>query len=279
MHGYHVGIALHHVDTILLGDGFLRLIEAVELALLVVDFRIGRVDVLLLYAFGSRVEQTASEGHHPTTHVQPGEYHAPGISVVEALLALDAKTCLLQILRLKTSLLPGEGQGVALRYGIAQIKLLDDIVTDTTTTEILLADGDSVRVVLQQVVKVVHGPLVEDEHRLTVALFFLLLVSQFLLLNLNIVFLRQPAQRLRIGNLLVLHQEVDGRATLATRKTLTDLLRWRHHERGRRVVVERAQTLIVHTRLSKRHELSHHVDNVRGIHNLVYRRPVNHFLR
>ena len=232
-----------------------------------VDFRIGRVDVLLLYTFGSRVEQTASEGHHPTTHVQPGEYHAPGISVVEALLALDAKTCLLQILRLKTSLLPGEGQGVALRYGIAQIKLLDDIVTDTTTTEILLADGDSVRVVLQQVVKVVHGPLVEDE------------LSQFLLLNLNIVFLRQPAQRLGIGDLLVLHQEVDGRATLATRKTLTDLLRWRHHERGRRVVVEWAQTLIVHTRLSKRHELSHHVDNVRGIHNLVYRRPVNHFLR
>ena len=69
VHGDYVGVALHHIHTIFLGNGFLRLIESVELTLLMVDLRIGRVYIFLLYTLCARVEQSATEGHHPTTHV------------------------------------------------------------------------------------------------------------------------------------------------------------------------------------------------------------------
>ena len=57
---------------------------------------------------------------------------------------------------------------------------------------------------------------------------------------------------------------------------MADVLRGRHHERRIAVIVERAQALVVHAALTKRHELTHHVDYLRRVDNLVYRRPVNH---
>ena len=203
----------------------------------------------------------------------PSSLLAPRVSL---LTPRDTEPSLHQVLRLVASLLCCQGQGVALGQGIAQVELRDDVVADSSAAEVLFADSDAVRVVPQHVLEILHRPLVDDKHRLAVALLLTLLVSQLLLLNLDIVFLRQPAQRLGIGDLLVLHQEVDGRSALSTGKALAYLLRRRHHERGRLVVVERAQTLIVHARLAQRHELAHHVYDVRSVHDLVYRQPVYH---
>ena len=74
----------------------------------------------------------------------------------------------------------------------------------------------------------------------------------------------------------MLHQEVDGRPPLATGKALADLLGGRHHERRRRIVMERAQALVVHPRLPQRDELPHHVYNVRGVHDLINSSSIYH---
>ena len=83
VHGYHVGIALHHIHAVLLNDGSLSLIDAVELALLMVDFRVGRVDILLLHALGSRIELSPAKGYDLAADVQPGEDGTSGKSVYQ----------------------------------------------------------------------------------------------------------------------------------------------------------------------------------------------------
>ena len=74
----------------------------------------------------------------------------------------------------------------------------------------------------------------------------------------------------------MLHEEVDSCSSFSTGKALAYLLRWRHHERRGGIVVEGAQALIVHASLSQGHELSHHVDYVRGVHDFIYRRSIYH---
>ena len=77
----------------------------------------------------------------------------------------------------------------------------------------------------------------------------------------------------------MLHQKIDGIASLSTGKTMTNLLRGRHHERRGLVIVERTQSLIVNTRLAEVNELTHHIHNIGGIHNLIDGRPVNHWCK
>ena len=55
MHGNHVGIPLHHEHAVFLHDGLLSLVDAIEFALLVVDIRVGRVDILLCHTFCTTV--------------------------------------------------------------------------------------------------------------------------------------------------------------------------------------------------------------------------------
>ena len=117
--------------------------------------------------------------------------------------------------------------------------------------------------------EVLARPLVDDEHRLALRLLTLLVVRQFALLNLDVVFLRQPAQGLGIGNLLVLHQEVDGIATLATGKAFANLTGWRHHKRRCLVIVERTKSLVVNPRLAQVNKLAYNIYDVNGIHNLI----------
>ena len=74
--------------------------------------------------------------------------------------------------------------------------------------------------------KILTRPFVDHKHRLSLALFAFLVVAQFTLLNLDIVLFRQPAQCLRVGDLLVLHEEVHRIATLAASETLADLTGW-----------------------------------------------------
>ena len=105
VHGNHVGVPLHHIHTFFLRNGLLRLEESVELPLLMIDLRVGRVHIFLLHPLRSRVEQSATEGHHPTAHVQPRKDHAPRIAVVQPLFALDAEPCLFQIFSLIAGLL------------------------------------------------------------------------------------------------------------------------------------------------------------------------------
>ena len=55
MHGNNVGVAFDHINIILLGNGTLSLIDAIEFVVFMIDFAIGRIDIFLIYAFRSRV--------------------------------------------------------------------------------------------------------------------------------------------------------------------------------------------------------------------------------
>ena len=78
-----------------------------------VDLRVGRVHIFLLHTLRPRVEQSATEGHYPTAHVQPGEDHAPRIAVMQSLFSLDTKTRLFQIFWLIARFLSCQCQGIA----------------------------------------------------------------------------------------------------------------------------------------------------------------------
>ena len=191
-----------------------------------INLRIRRIDVFLLHALRGGIKLSATKGHHLAADVQPRENGTTGKTIVESFLIFSTKTRFHQKLLLVSLALCLVGQGVTLREGKAQLEFLNNVVTDATTAEILLADGLSVDIVLQNLMEILTRPLVHHKHRLTLTLLAFLVFVQFTLLNLNVVFLRQPTQCLGIGNLLVLHQEIHGIAALATGKTLTNLAGW-----------------------------------------------------
>ena len=41
--------------------------------------------------------------------------------------------------------------------------------------------------------------------------------------------------------------------------------------------MKRTQPLIVHASLAESHKLPHHIHDIRGVHDLIYRRSVYHF--
>ena len=71
---------------------------------------------------------------------------------------------------------------------------------------------------------VVASPLVEHEHGLALGLSLLLLIGEFLLVNLDVIFTGQITQSLGITELLMLHDEIDSTAALATSKALANAL-------------------------------------------------------
>ena len=83
MHGNDIGIALNHEDTVFLHNGLLGLIDAIELALLVVDIRVGRVDILLCHALRPAVQHTSAKGHHLAANIEPREDGATCIAVYQ----------------------------------------------------------------------------------------------------------------------------------------------------------------------------------------------------
>ena len=90
------------------------------------------------------------------------------------------------------------------------------------------------------------------------------------------VFIGQPAQSLGVGHLLVLHDEGDGRTTLAATEAVAGVTGRRDHERRCLLVVERAQAFVVGTALAQRHKLAYHLYNVGGILDAFYCLMVDH---
>ena len=76
----------------------------------------------------------------------------------------------------------------------------------------------------QGAAEVVAGPLVDDEQALALALRGLLFTRQFAFLDFDAVFLGQEAQGVGVAELFVLHDEVDGIATLAAGEALAEAL-------------------------------------------------------
>ena len=277
VHGDDVRIAFDHIDAVFLDDGTLSLINAIELTILVIDLGIGRVHVLLLNTLCGSIELAPAEAYNLATHAYPRKDDATGIAVDEfatVVLVADAhlrdELLLVALLQCRTP----EGEGIG--EVETQLELLDDVVANATLAEILHADGHSVGMVVQGVLEIFQGILVDDEHRLALRLLALLLVGELAFLYFNVVFVGQPSQCFRIGHLLVLHDKGDGRASLAATEAVAGVTGRRDHERRCLLVVERAQAFVVGTALAQRHKLAYHLYNVGGILDAFYCLMVDH---
>ena len=277
VHRNHIRIAFHHIDQIQFGYGFLGLEDTIEFTFLMIDLRIGRVDIFLLHTLGACIQQSAAKSRHLAADTYPREDDTSRKAVHErSVVPLETQSSLHEELLLVASLQCCLRQCVALTQAEAQLELPDDVVTEAAAAEILHTDGQPVDILMQNALKVFARPFVDDEHRLTFAFRLPFLVGQFPLAYFYMVFVGQPAQSLGIGHLLVFHHEPDHVSGFSTGKALIDSLHRRYGERRRGVVVERTQALIARAALLQRHELRHDIDDVRRIHDAVYGVSVYH---
>ena len=77
---------------------------------------------------------------------------------------------------------------------------------------------------MQLLFEVSARPLVDHEHCFALGLRLFFLIGEFLFLYVDMVFSGQVSQGLRVTQLLVLHDEVDGTAAFTTSKTFADAL-------------------------------------------------------
>ena len=246
-----------------------------------INLAIRRVDILLVHALGTAIQHTTTERHHLATHTEPREDGTTGETVeVQSRLLVrgNQHTGRCQILRIIPLLGSSISERRPLIKGEAQLEFLDDVITESTASEILHTDGTTIDIILKDILEVFRRPLIDDEHRLTLTLSLLFLGTQFTFLDLDVIFLRQPAKGIGISHLLQLHEEVDGIATLATSEAMADATSRRDGERRMGVVVERTQTDIVDSSFLECHKLRYHLLYLGGIHDAVYGRSIYHFM-
>ncbi len=277
MHGDDVRVAFHQVAAVLLDDGLLGLVHAVEFVALVVDFRFGRVDVLHLHTLGSGGQYASAEGYHLAAKRVDGKDDASPETVAQAVVVrLVAEAGLHQVFLLVTLAECLAGHGVVALGAVAQLELLDDVVAEAAAPEVGHADVASFLGLPQGAAEVVVGPLVDHEQALALALCGLFFARQFAFLDFDAVFLGQEAQGLGIGELFVLHDEMDSVAPFAAGEAFAEPLGGRDVERGRLVVVEGTEAHVVDAALAQGHEVRHDVVNLRRVHNPVYGGLVYH---
>ena len=94
--------------------------------------------------------------------------------------------------------------------------------------------------------EVLRCVVIDDEETFALIVALLLLFCFLTLYDLDIVLLRQILQSIRVGELLVLHDEVQGRTPFATREALADILGWIDVEGRVSVAVEGTQTHVAY---------------------------------
>ena len=94
--------------------------------------------------------------------------------------------------------------------------------------------------------EVLRCVVVDNEETFTLVVTLLLFFCFLTLYDLDIVLLRQIFQSIRVGELLVLHDEVQGGTPFSTREALTDILGWIDVEGRIPVAVEGTQTYVAY---------------------------------
>ena len=225
VHSHHVGVAFDEVTEILLDNGFLGKEQPVELALLGIDDAFGRILILHLHALGAAVQHSAAEAYHLARDGVDGEDDAVAEAVVGlAGLIADTEARLQQEVAVVASLQAGLPLRIVLVGTESELELPDEVVAETALAEIGQTDGATVQRLVHLLLEPVVGPLVDGKEALALALLRLFLVGLLAFLDLDVVLLCQVLQRLGIGQLLVLHDEMHGCAALAAGEALADIL-------------------------------------------------------
>ena len=288
MHRDNIGISFHHKDTILLGYRLLGLIESIEFALLMIDNAIRRVDIFLADALGSAVEHSSAKSYHLAAHAEPREDGSARETVKNFILTrliagfvlihLEAESRINQIFRIITSRLSRLSKSSTLRERKTQLEFSDDIIPETSSSEISHTDSDTIHIMQENILEIFRRPIVDDKHGFSFALALFFFVGQFTLLNFYFIFLGEPAKSIGIGHLFQFHQKVDCIASLSAGKAMTDTSCWRYRERWIGIVMKRTQADIIDATLLERNKFRYHLFYLGDIHNFCYRRSVYHYI-
>ena len=192
------------------------------------------------------------------------------VAVVKAVLSFDGQADLLQKLVRIAIFLGMFGEGVPFGGIVAEVELFDNRVEIAALTEIFKADGLTFLGVPQRINEILVGKLVDVEHLLADALLHDFLSSLLLLLDFDVVLLRQVTQRFGIGEMLVFHEELGRVARLATAETFEDVSRWVDAKRWRLLIVERTIAPHIRPTLLQRDELAYNLLNVSGLQDLLH---------
>ena len=84
-------------------------------------------------------------------------------------------------------------EGITLIEREAQLKFADDIVPKAAAAKVLHTDGHAVDIFMENLLEILGGPLVDDEHRLPFVFAFLFFIGKFPFPHFDIVFPGQPA--------------------------------------------------------------------------------------
>ena len=103
-------------------------------------------------------------------------------------------------------------------------------LVDTAFAEISQTDGAAVGCVKHVALEMLHREIVDLHKRLALAHGLPLGIGHLMLLYLDVIFFRKVSQRVPVAQLLMLHYEVDGAATLAATETFTYAFGTRHGE-------------------------------------------------
>ena len=219
VHRQYIGVALDQVAAALLLDGTLGLVDTVELVALVVDVRLGRVEVFAY--LHARFKYPAAKGAIRISIAVHGKHYPAGKQVVDAsVLAFATQSRFEQELCLVASFLGLLGQCVTLLWRIAKPELADNIFVEAPFPEIGHTHRAPLFGLQQRMAEKLLGKSVDHKHAFAFGSLLFLFVGQLLFMNLDIVFLGQVLQRFVIGELLVLHDKVYGTAAFPQLKHL-----------------------------------------------------------
>ena len=131
--------------------------------------------------------------------------------------------------------------------GVAEAEALDSLRADATLAEVGKTHRTPFLGLGKLCLEVLRCVVIDDEETLTLAIALLLLFAFFALDDLDVVLFRQVLERIRIGELLVLHDEVQRRTAFATGEALADILSRIDVEGGIPIAMEGAQPDVAHT--------------------------------
>ena len=115
------------------------------------------------------------------------------------------------------------------------------------------------------------------EESVAFGLTFLLLLGHALFLNRDVVFVGKIAQGFGVGVMLVIHDEANGIARLATSEAFVYAFTGGDIERGGLLVVEGAAANVVGSSLFERDKFTNNLLYTSGIHDALYGLLVYHF--
>ncbi len=242
---------------------------------LVVDLTLWRVEILAHLLGG--VQDASTEAGHLTADGMNGENHSPPEAIGYHAVFVEAREAgLFEVFPLEPLGHGGAVECIARLQTVAQLEFADRLFAKSALREVGEADRATLFVLHEAAGEVFLRPGVEDKHAFAVALGAQLVVRKFAFANFDVILLGQVAKGVGIAQLLVLHDEVDGRSALATGEALAEVLGGRDVERGVLVGMEGAKADEIDAAFPQRDKLGDDIDNLRRLEDAVFRCGINH---